>query len=128
MSLETVTCALADFVESAALVAVTCTVCGEGKSVGAVKTPDRVIVPVAAVPPATPFTLQTTSVSAALLTVAEKSCVLPKSTVAADGVTAIVTESGGGGGRVTVPAFPPPHPKAHTHATPTKMLSHLFST
>ena len=62
MSLVTVTAAVSDFVASAWLVAVTCTFAGEGKSAGAVYTPPGVIVPVAALPPAVPFTLQFTRI------------------------------------------------------------------
>jgi hypothetical protein len=58
------------------------------------------IVPVAAFPPATPFTLHTTVVSLAFVTVAVNIWGLPKITVALAGVTvtAIDLEGGGDGG------------------------------
>jgi hypothetical protein len=70
MSLVTVAVALPDFVGSAWLVAMICTVAGEGKSTGAVYTPEDVIVPTAAFPPGVPFTLQFTAVFVVLTTVA----------------------------------------------------------
>jgi len=63
ISLVIVTLAEPDFVGSAWLVAVTCTILGEGKSAGAVYTPPAVIVPSVVVPPTTPLTLQLTAVS-----------------------------------------------------------------
>jgi len=60
MSLVIANVPVADFVESAWLVAVTCTVSGDGMSAGAVYTPAGVIVPSVAFPPGTPFTLQLT--------------------------------------------------------------------
>ena len=71
-SLVMVTCAEADFVASAWLVAVTVIATDEGRSGGAVNTPPEVIVPVVAFPPATPFTLQVTAVLVVLETVAVK--------------------------------------------------------
>lgn len=71
MSLVIVSCAVADFVVSASLVAVTLTAAGAGKSVGAVNTPLDEMVPVDALPPGTPFTLHVTFVFVAFLTVAE---------------------------------------------------------
>jgi hypothetical protein len=61
-----------DFVESAWLVAMTCTVSGDGMSAGAVYPPADVIVPSGAFPPGTPFTLQLTAVSFVFVTVAVK--------------------------------------------------------
>jgi hypothetical protein len=61
-----------DFVESAWLVAVICTVAGDGRSAGAAYTPTGVIVPSAAFPPGTPLTLQVTAMSVAFVTVAAK--------------------------------------------------------
>jgi hypothetical protein len=78
MSLTIATLALADFVGSAALVAVTLTVAAEGRSAGAVYTPADVIVPAAEFPPGMPFTLQATAVLLELLTVATKVCAFPK--------------------------------------------------
>jgi hypothetical protein len=106
----------ADFVGSAWLVAVTCTVAVEGRSAGAVYTPFAVIVPLAALPPATPFTFHVTAVSVALVTVAVKVCVLPSRTELLEGVTETLTErggGGGGGGGATGPAPPPPQPSMH---------------
>jgi hypothetical protein len=71
MSLRTVSVAEPDFDVSAWLVAVICTDAGDGKSAGAVYTPPEEIVPAAALPPATPFTLQLTLVFAVFVTVAE---------------------------------------------------------
>jgi hypothetical protein len=71
MSLRTDSVAEPDFVASAWLVAVICTDAGDGKSAGAVYTPPEEIVPAAALPPATPFTLQLTLVFVLLVTVAE---------------------------------------------------------
>jgi hypothetical protein len=70
ISLVTVTLAEPDFVVSAWLVAVTCTLAVAGKSAGAVYTPAAVIVPTAELPPAIPLTLQLTLVSAVFVTVA----------------------------------------------------------
>ncbi len=113
-SLVTVIAAVADFVGSAWLVAVTCTVAGEGKSAGAVYTPSAVMVPLAAFPPAVPLTLQLTAGSVELLTVAMNSCVFPKRTEPPAGVTVTLTErGGGGGGGATEPAPPPPQPSVH---------------
>jgi hypothetical protein len=57
-------------VESAAEVAVTVTVAGDGTVIGAVYTPDVEIMPTVALPPATPLTLQFTEVLADPVTVA----------------------------------------------------------
>jgi len=98
MSLEIVAVAAADFVVSAWLVAVTCTFAFAGKSVGALYTPLAEMVPDAAEPPATPFTLQVTVWLEALETVAEKGTVFPRRTVADRGLTATLMDGGGGGG------------------------------
>jgi hypothetical protein len=64
---EIVTAAVANFDGSAALVAVTLTVAGDGALAGAVyvaaSAPELAIVPNIAFPPATPFTLQFTVVA-----------------------------------------------------------------
>jgi hypothetical protein len=70
MSLVIATLAVADFVASAWLVAVTWTVTGEGRSAGAVYTPAEVIVPSIVFPPATLLTLQLTAVSVVFVTAA----------------------------------------------------------
>jgi hypothetical protein len=69
MSLVIVSCAVADFVESAWLVAVTFTVVEEGRSAGAVYTPFVAIVPVDGFPAGMPFTLQLTFVLGVFVTV-----------------------------------------------------------
>ena len=93
MSLVMVSVAPADFVGSAWLVAVTCTVAGVGRSAGAVYAPVELIVPTVAFPPATPFTLQLTLVFVEFWTVAWNAAGLPSSTVPLAGV--IVTMRGG---------------------------------
>ena len=82
--------ALADFVPSAWLVAVTWRFAVAGKSAGAVYTPAAVIVPSVAFPPGTPFTLQVTAVLLLFATVAVKDCALPSKSVALEGVTVTV--------------------------------------
>jgi len=115
MSLAIVTPAEAGFVGSALLVAVTCTLAGDGKSPGAVYTPAVVIVPTVAFPPETPFTLQLTVVSVLFFTVAVNVMVFPSSTEPLDGATATVICGGGGGGGCTKPApLTQPHAQAHT--------------
>lgn len=76
MSLVIARVVVPDFVESAWLVAMTCTVSGDGMSAGAVYTPADVIVPGGTFPPGTPFTLQLTGVSL----VAEKVTWAPSTT------------------------------------------------
>jgi hypothetical protein len=87
------TLAEADFEGSATLVAVTLTVGGDGKAVGAVyiaeSAPFDTIVPFVASPPLTPFTLQFTAVEGfpELLTLAVNPCVPPNGRPAASGET-----------------------------------------
>lgn len=110
MSLAIVSCAVADFVESAWLVAATVTVVGEGRSAGAVYTPSAVIVPAEALPAGMPFTLQITLVFVVFVTVAANVCELPRRIDPLVGVTVtvIVGVGGGeGGGSTTDPAAPP---------------------
>lgn len=114
MSLVIVTAAVADFVASAWLVAVTCTVAGDGKSTGALYTPAGVIVPAAAFPPGIPFTLQLTLVSVAFVTVAVNVAWFPSTTDPLWGVMVTPIEGGGGGGGE--PAPPPPQPNVHAPA------------
>ncbi len=116
MSLVIVSCAVADFVESAWLVAVTGTVAGEGRSAGAVNTPPELIVPVDALPPGMPFTLQTTLVSVVLVTCAEKVCEFPSRIDPLIGDTDTLMDGGGGGEGGPEPAVPPPQPRSHAHA------------
>jgi len=101
MSLTIVTLALADFVASAWLVAVTCTADGDGRSCGAVYVPSVAIVPTAALPPTIEFTLHVTPVSLLFVTVAANFFVLPSSTEALAGETLTWVGGGGGGGGLT---------------------------
>jgi hypothetical protein len=83
-----------------------------------VYTPSAVIVPAAAVPPGTPFTLQVTPVFVTLTTVARNACLFPRSTVALAGVnvTLMDGEVGRGGEGATEPAPTPAQPRgARTH-------------
>jgi len=114
MSLVTVIAAMSDFVASAWLVAVTCTVAGEGKSAGAVYMPSAVMVPAAALPPAVPFTLQITTVSVVFETFEENAAVFPSNTDPLFGVTVTTMDGGGGGGSCTELAPPLPQPCVHT--------------
>src|SRR5277367_1341747 len=112
MSLVIVSSAVADFVVSASLVAVTCTIADAGRSAGAVYVPPDVIVPVAEAPPGTPFTLHVTLLFVVFVTVAVSVCELPSSTAALVGVTDTLTSGGGGvGGGVLRPVLPPPQPR-----------------
>ncbi len=87
MSLTMATLALPDFVGSAALMAVMVTLAGDGRLAGAVYAPAEVIVPAAAPPPGTPFTLQVTAVFVELVTVATNVCVFPSVTPLLCGAT-----------------------------------------
>jgi hypothetical protein len=98
MSLVTVSAARPDLLASAWLVAVICTVAGNGRSIGAVYTPAGVIVPSVVLPPVTPFTLQITAVSVVFDTVAVKVAWSPSRTEPVGGFTATRIERGGGGG------------------------------
>jgi hypothetical protein len=109
-----------DFVESAWLVAVTCTIAGEGRSAGAVYTPTLEIVPTAAFPPVTPFTLQVTLLLLVFATIAVNTCEFPNNTSALVGVTVTLTEGGSVLGGVGVVGCARPDPSAvhpATHAT-----------
>jgi hypothetical protein len=110
-SLVTARFAVADFVASARLVAVTWTVVGEGKSAGAVYTPAEVIVPSVVFPPGTVLTLQLTAVSVVFVTVAVNIAWFPSTTDPFAGVTVTSIEGGGGGAGGGAPAEP--HPKFH---------------
>jgi len=65
-----VTAALADFVLSAALVAVTVTLDGDGSLLGARYKPPLLTVPSVELPPEMPFTFQVTAVFEVFVTVA----------------------------------------------------------
>jgi hypothetical protein len=112
MSLAIVSCAVADFVASAWLVAAIVTVVGEGRSAGAVYTPSAVIVPAEALPAGMLFTLQLTLVLVVFVTVAANVCEFPRSTDTVVGVTVTVIEGvgGGGGGGITSDPVAPPQP------------------
>jgi hypothetical protein len=116
MSLVMESCAVADFVASAWLLAVTWTSDGEGRSPGAVYTPAAVIVPLDVLPPATPFTLQVTLVSVVFVTLAVNVCELPSSIEPLVGVTVtLIDVGGGGGGGATDSGLPPPQPRSDAH-------------
>ena len=72
MSLVIASVPVPDFVASAWLVAVVCTVEGDGMSAGTAYTPAEVIVPNVTFPPGTPLTLQLTAVSSVFVTEAVK--------------------------------------------------------
>lgn len=76
---------------SAELTTLTVTVLGLGRAIGAVYMPEGLIVPVAALPPATPFTCQVTEVFDDPEAVALKDCVAPTRTLALDGEIVTVT-------------------------------------
>jgi len=121
MSLVMMNCAPPLLEESAALVAVTVTFGGAGRSRGAVYSPAplpvEIIVPTELLPPAIPFTAQVTPVFVVLLTVAVKLWVAPSSTEPAGGETATeIVGGGGGGGGATGLAPPPPQPSVHAPA------------
>ncbi len=81
--------------ESAALIASIVTLFGFGKLAGAVYTPEELIVPAAALPPATPFTSQVTPVFDVPVTLALKVCVAPMRTFTGLGDTETLTAGGG---------------------------------
>jgi hypothetical protein len=86
-----VTALLPDAVVSAEPTAPTVTVLELGTVVGAMNAPDELIIPVAALPPVTPFTCQVTEVFDDPATVALKDCVAPARTFTFAGETATVT-------------------------------------
>ena len=82
---------------SAKLTARTVTVLKVGNVLGAANMPDELIVPVAALPPVTPFTCQVTEVFDDPATVAVKCCVAPARTFALAGEMETVTLDPEGG-------------------------------
>lgn len=109
MSLAMVAVTVAAFLASTTLVAVICAAADAGRSAGAVYTPVALIVPLAAVPPATPLTLQVTLVLLELVTVATNACEAPSTTEALPGVTVTLMVGGGGdgGGNAAAELAPP---------------------
>jgi hypothetical protein len=85
-----VTVLLPDALAPAELTAATVMMLEAGTVFGAVYAPDEPIVPVAALPPATPFTFQVTEVFDDPVTVTLKDCVAPARTFALAGETATV--------------------------------------
>src|SRR5579864_5896260 len=121
MSLAMVAVAVADLLASATLVAVTCATVDAGRSAGAVYTPAALIVPLAAVPPATPLTLQVTLVLLEFVTVATNVCEAPSTTDALPGVTVTLMVGGGGGGGGSAAAeLAPPLAQPSMHALAAK--------
>jgi hypothetical protein len=96
--LVTVTEALADFVVSAALIAVTENVAGEGTLPGALYSPLVLMVPNVEFPPVTPFTFHVTDLFVVLVTVAVNCLDFPTRTLALVGEMLMLTGGGGGGG------------------------------
>lgn len=110
MSLTIAAVAVSDFVASAWLAAVICTVADAVRIVGALYTPSLVIVPKVALPPGVPFTLQLTAVSAVFATFAENGIAFPSITDPLFGEIDTVMDGGGGGGGTDALAPPPPQP------------------
>ena len=81
----------------ATLVAPMVTLAGVGMAEGAVYKPPAEIVPSAALPPASPFTLQFTAVFAELVTVALNCCIADGARVIAPGATLTVIGGAAGG-------------------------------
>jgi len=92
------------------LATVTLTAGFAGRICGAVKMPVDEIVPIAAVPPGMPPTLQLSAVLSVFTTLAVNGAELPSSTVAVGG--AMLTETGGLDGADVEPTMP--HPEART--------------
>ena len=108
ISLTIAAAAVSDFVASAWLTAVICTVADAGRIVGALYTPSGVIVPEVALPPGVPFTLQLTAVSAVFAMFAENGIAFPSITDPLFGEIVTVMDGGGGGGGTDALAPPPP--------------------
>jgi hypothetical protein len=128
MSLVIARATMPDFVASAWLVAVTCSVVGEGRAMGAVYTPVDVIVPTVAFPPGTPLTFQVTAVSVVFDTVAANVTWFPSTTDPFVGVTVTTIDGGGGGGGA--PAVPQPNvhaPSARSAMTTIVAVLDLFA-
>lgn len=81
--------------ESAALTASIVMLLGFGRLAGAVYLPDELIAPVAALPPATPFTSHVTLVFDVPVTLALKACVAPVRTLTGLGETEMLIAGGG---------------------------------
>ena len=113
ISLTIAAAAVSDFVASAWLTAVICTVADAGRIVGALYTPSGVIVPEVALPPGVPFTLQLTAVSAVFAMFAENGIAFPSITDPLFGEIVTVMDGGGGGGGTDALAPPPLQPIVH---------------
>src|SRR6266699_624422 len=100
---SSVTVTLAETFESAAVTALTVTVFGLGKPTRGVKRPAELIIPVAALPPLTPFTNHATDVFAESLTVALNCCEPSIRTLAELGEIDTVMP---GGGELVPPDLP----------------------
>ena len=121
-SLAMVAVTVADLLASATLVAVICAAVDVGRSAGAVYTPVALIVPLVAVPPAMPLTLQVTLVLLELVTVATNACEAPSTTDALPGVMVTLMVGGAGDGgdsAAAVPAPPLAQPSMHALAART---------
>jgi hypothetical protein len=116
MSLTIAAAAVSDFVASARLAAVICTIADDGRIAGALYTPSVVIVPDVALPPGVPFTDQLTAVSAVFATFAENGIAFPSITDPLFGEIVTVMDGGGGGGGTDALAPPPPQPIVHAPA------------
>ena len=110
--------------ELAALIARTVTLLVVGTTAGAVYMPDALIVPVAELPPVTPFTCQDKAVFDVPVTVTLKVCVAPARTLALVGDSFTVTPDPDGGvlefepeELVVVPVHPESSPAASRRET-----------
>jgi hypothetical protein len=86
---------------------------GFGRPAGAVYIPEVLIVPVAALPPATPFTSQFTVLFAFPVIVAVKACVEPARTFAVAGAIIMETFAGRGAGACAPVDAVLTHPAVH---------------
>jgi hypothetical protein len=120
---STVTTAMSDFVGSAADVAVTLTVAGDGTPDGAVYSPVLLMLPHAVPVHPLPGKLHVTAVLVVLLTVAVNCCVFTTCTFAVAGVTVTLTLAGGVGAGALLP---PPPQLAKSNRTPDKLATNPF--
>jgi hypothetical protein len=106
---------------SAALTASIMTLFGFGKLVGAVYRPEELIVPVAALPPARPFTSHVRAMFDVPVTVALKDCVAPTRTLTGLGDTETLIAGGGLPALPEEPLVTPAHRAWNSAAAITKM-------